>query len=181
MPAGEPLRLLSLLSAPERLRIFSAVVLGATTTDDAAELAGVPAREALRCLGRLERGGLVERRGARWAARPDVLGDAVAAASAPDPPDLPEDDGAGAESVVAAFTRDGRIVAIPVRRSERLLLLDHVARAFEPGIRYTEADVNAVLRSIYTDHATLRRSLVDEGFLDRDTGHYWRCGGTVDL
>jgi hypothetical protein len=27
----------------------------------------------------------------------------------------------------------------------------------------------------------LRRHLVDEGFLDRDHGRYWRTGGRVDL
>jgi hypothetical protein len=30
-------------------------------------------------------------------------------------------------------------------------------------------------------HAALRRYLVDEGFLDRDHGRYWRTGGRVDV
>lgn len=76
---------------------------------------------------------------------------------------------------------DGRIVALPAKRSKRLVLLDHVARAFEIGVRYPERDVDAVLRAFYDDHASLRRYLVDEGFLTRDHGIYWRSGGSVVL
>jgi hypothetical protein len=40
--------------------------------------------------------------------------------------------------------------------------------------------VNAIVGAFFNDHAALRRYLVDEGFLDRDTGVYWRAGGRVD-
>lgn len=32
-----------------------------------------------------------------------------------------------------------------------------------------------------TDHVTLRRHLVDEGVLSRETGECWRSGGWVDV
>ena len=35
--------------------------------------------------------------------------------------------------------------------------------------------------AFFNDHAALRRYLVDEGFLDRDHGVYWRAGGRVDV
>lgn len=79
------------------------------------------------------------------------------------------------------FVRDGRIVAMPARPARRRLLLDCVAQAFEPGLRYPEAVVDDVLRVVCEDHAVLRRYLVDEGFLSRQAGIYWRSGGTVDL
>jgi hypothetical protein len=31
------------------------------------------------------------------------------------------------------------------------------------------------------DYAALRRSLIEEGFLARDHGEYWRVGGRVDV
>ena len=78
------------------------------------------------------------------------------------------------------FIRDGKITAVPARRARRRLLLDQVAQAFEPGRKYPEAAVDAVLKSIFDDHCTLRRYLVDEAFMSRDTaGLYWRAGGTV--
>ena len=87
---------------------------------------------------------------------------------------MPED------AVLRNFMRDGRIVAMPAKRSRRLILLDHVAGQFEVGVRYQEGEVNLKLRSLHDDYATLRRHLVDEGFLSREHGEYWRTGGTVD-
>lgn len=80
------------------------------------------------------------------------------------------------------FVKNRRITAIPARRAARLLLLDLVAQAFEPGRRYEEAAVNEILRTVYDDHATLRRYLVDEELLSRTPdGTYWRSGGTVPV
>ena len=76
---------------------------------------------------------------------------------------------------------DGRLITLPAKRSKRLVVLDHLAQRFEPGRRYPEADVNDLLRPVHEDVAMLRRYLVDEGFLDRAGGVYWRIGGTVDL
>lgn len=50
----------------------------------------------------------------------------------------------------------------------------HLASRFEPGRSYDEAEVNAILADDAPDHATLRRHLVDEGFLRRDHGTYRR-------
>lgn len=76
---------------------------------------------------------------------------------------------------------DGRITTLPARRSRRLVLLDHIAQMFDIGVRYDEATVNRMLRTLHDDYAALRRYLVDEGFLSRDHGEYWRSGGTVDV
>jgi len=81
-----------------------------------------------------------------------------------------------------AFIRDGRITAVPAKRIRRRLLLDQVAQAFEPGRRYPEAVVSEVLKSLYDDHAALRRYLVDEELMSRTAdGTYWRSGGTVTI
>jgi hypothetical protein len=80
-----------------------------------------------------------------------------------------------------AFIRDGRIAVLPAKRTSRLLLLDRVAQAFEPGRRYPEPVVNEILKAVFDDHCSLRRHLVDEVFLARTAaGIYWRAGGTVD-
>jgi hypothetical protein len=78
------------------------------------------------------------------------------------------------------FVRDGRITALPARRAPRLLLLNLVAQAFEPGRRYDEAVVNETLKALHDDHAALRRYLVDEELMSRTPdGTYWRSGGTA--
>jgi hypothetical protein len=77
------------------------------------------------------------------------------------------------------FVRNGRIGTMPARRSRRRLLLDTIAQAFEPGVRYPERRVSLFLGELHPDFATLRRYLVDEDFLSRSGGEYWRTGGTV--
>ena len=61
----------------------------------------------------------------------------------------------------------------------RLEILDLLAQQFEPGERYGETEVNNRLRAFHQDVAALRRYLVEEGFLDRAEGRYWRSGGSV--
>ena len=38
-----------------------------------------------------------------------------------------------------------------------------------------------VLGRFHPDFAALRRYLVDEGFMERRGGFYWRAGGTFDV
>jgi hypothetical protein len=76
--------------------------------------------------------------------------------------------------VQLAFFRDGRLTSLPSKRSVRLAALAVLARRFERGRRYPEREVNALLADDAPDVATLRRLLVDEGFLARAGGEYWR-------
>ena len=96
----------------------------------------------------------------------------------PVPPDVVDPQAA---AVFRAFFVDGRLTTMPARRSKRLIVLDHIARIFEPGVDYPETEVNVYLRAFHPDFAMLRRYLVDEGFLSRDHGRYWRTGGGVVL
>lgn len=84
-------------------------------------------------------------------------------------------------AVFRAFFVRGRLATMPAKRSKRLLVLDRLARVFEPGVRYPETEVNALMRTFHPDVAMLRRYLVDEGFLTRDHGIYLRSGGGVDV
>lgn len=85
------------------------------------------------------------------------------------------------QQVLDRFFEDGRLVLMPTRRAKRLVVLDQVAQLFELGRTYPEHEVNALLAPIHPDVPALRRHLVDEQFLSRDTGVYWRSGGTVDV
>ena len=85
------------------------------------------------------------------------------------------------DAVVGRFVKDGRLVIMPSKRSKLLLVLDHLAQEFEPGRTYAEREVNVVLGGYHDDFAALRRYLVDEGYLTREGGVYWRSGGTVDV
>ena len=88
-------------------------------------------------------------------------------------------DALGRDQQLRNFVRDRRIAAMPAKLSRRRALLAEVAQVFEPGVRYPEQTVNDALRRLFDDHAALRRYLVDEQFMDRADGEYWRIGGPV--
>ena len=81
------------------------------------------------------------------------------------------DDLRGAQSTLARATD-------PEVWSE--VILDWLAQRFEPGRRYSERMVNLTIGQVHADTAALRRYLVDEGFMAREGGEYWRIGGTTE-
>jgi hypothetical protein len=85
------------------------------------------------------------------------------------------------DELVGRFVKQGRLVIWPSKRSKLVPVLDHIAQDFEPGQTYPEREVNEVLLRWNDDFAALRRYLVDEGFLTREDGVYWRSGGTVEV
>jgi hypothetical protein len=95
-------------------------------------------------------------------------------------PDLPA---VAPEADVDAFERavlnnflgpDGRIKDLPAQQKKLLVILQHVAQAFEPGVRYTEKQVKAILSRFYDDTTTVRRLLVDFHLVARESGIYWK-------
>ena len=85
------------------------------------------------------------------------------------------------QKVLRAFVQDGRLVRFPAKRGKQLVVLDRLSTLFEPGRTYEEVEVNRILMAVHDDYVTLRRSLVDFEFLDREFGIYWRCGGTFEI
>jgi hypothetical protein len=71
---------------------------------------------------------------------------------------------------------DGKLKTIPAQRKKLEAVLHHVVKAFEPGKRYTEKDVNEILSRFHQDTATLRRELVGFKMMQREGGggEYWR-------
>lgn len=55
------------------------------------------------------------------------------------------------------------------------VILKHLAREFELGVQYPEAKVNQILGRYHEDYAALRRYMVDNGFLQREKGLYWKA------
>ncbi len=65
-----------------------------------------------------------------------------------------------------------RLLLIPVNRKKRDIILNWLAGRFAPGRRYPEREVNAILKQHHDDYATLRRALIDGGWLARTDGVY---------
>jgi hypothetical protein len=170
-----PALVLGRLADARRLRVFSAVALGASSVSETAERAGLSEDETARALAHLAGIGLVRQGEGGLEVDTRVLAEAARAASTPRR--RPEITGATPEqeAVVRNFvTADGRLRALPAREGKRRLVLEWVATRFEPGRLYTEKEVNGVLLGVFDDPASLRRHLVDEGLFSRDAGTYRR-------
>lgn len=78
--------------------------------------------------------------------------------------------------ILADYTANGRLRQIPARQKKLLVILRWLAGQFEPGRRYTEPEVNEMLRRYHEDYAYLRRELIDFHLLEREGGGglYWR-------
>jgi hypothetical protein len=182
--AEHPDDILRALADPERLEIAGALARGESSARGLAEALGIRLERVRKHLNRLAAAGVVRLRDdratyrldpetLRWAAEqvgpPRHAGLALGAAN--------EDE----EAVLRAFFRDGRLREVPAKESKRRIVLERIALEFDPGVRYDENEVNAMLGRYFNDHAALRRYLVDGGFLERDHGEYWRAGGRVDV
>jgi hypothetical protein len=183
-----PGAVLACLGDETRLRVFSAVALGATSEESVMTATGLDRRQVRRALDRLGGAGLVVglglgpgqgelsvaverlRQSARLAGRMRQADDAKDLGATPEQ-----------AAVLRGFLVDGRLVSIPAARGKRMVLLDFLAQRFEPGKIYPERKVNLLLGRVHDDFAALRRYLVDEEFLERRGGFYWRSGGSFDL
>src|SRR3954465_6906585 len=173
--------LVGLLADPARLKVVAALALGAGTIEEVSEASGLTLKDVALAARRLSRAGLVPGEGHALALHAERLGAAAGAAaeSAPAPEPLSSDP--AEDAVLSAFVRDGRLVSIPAQRTKRRVVLEHIVRVFEPGVRYPEREVNALLAVWHADVAALRRYLVDEGLLTREAGVYCAAGGWVDV
>jgi len=179
-----PAAVLAALADGDRLRCYAAAVLhGPLGEDELVELAGVAPTRVARAVRRLVAVGLLELIDGALQAPPGRWSEAARAAGRlrplRDPTDLGADEAAAV--ILRRFFRDGRLTVIPTQRTKRLAVLDLLAQQFEPGRVYPEAAVNETLSGFHPDFAFLRRLLVDEDFLERRGGFYWRSGGTFEI
>ena len=80
------------------------------------------------------------------------------------------------QQVLREHTLGRKLIRLPAKQKKTLVIIRWLATLFEPERFYTEAEVNAVLKAVYAeDYVSLRRDLVDMGYLRRERGggKYW--------
>jgi len=70
---------------------------------------------------------------------------------------------------------DGRFKGIPSQQKKLEVILRYLVGKFEPGIRYTEKQVNEIIGRYHEDTAGLRRDLINFKLMQREGGggRYW--------
>lgn len=169
-----------LLAEEDRRKVVAALILseGPCDTSQIAEATGLVSRTVIDACGRLLAAGLIRDDAAGFELVDQVFQLAARAEVAPSPPSDHDDQSADVARVLDMAFKNGKLVQWPAKRTKRLVVLDYLSQQFDIGKRYEEAEVNDRLRVFDDDVATMRRYLVDEQFLDRGAGEYWRCGGS---
>ncbi|MFZ7120841.1 MAG: DUF2087 domain-containing protein [Eubacteriaceae bacterium] len=70
---------------------------------------------------------------------------------------------------------NGRIKTFNMKEKNRIVVLKQIIKRFETERRYTEKEVNKILKDVYEDFVTIRRYLIEYGFMERldDCSEYW--------
>lgn len=78
--------------------------------------------------------------------------------------------------VLRDYTQGGQLLRIPNKHKKWLVILRWLATLFNADVLYSEKEINAIIAEVHpSDYATLRRGLVDMGYLRRERGggKYW--------
>jgi len=73
---------------------------------------------------------------------------------------------------------EGILLRFPKKEKRKIIVLLHLLKKFQAGTKYSEKQVNAILMDVYHDYATIRRYMIEYGFMDRkaDGSEYWVKG-----
>lgn len=73
------------------------------------------------------------------------------------------------------FDKTGHLKEFPSKEKKKIAVLRYILKNFKQGEKYNEKQVNLVLKRIYDDYVSIRRALIEYGFMDRkdDCSQYW--------
>jgi hypothetical protein len=82
------------------------------------------------------------------------------------------------EEIIKAYFKegtDGPLSIFPKKEKRKIVILKQLIQRFDPQLKYTEKEVNEILKKAYHDYVTLRRYFIEYGFMDRlpDGSSYW--------
>ena len=78
------------------------------------------------------------------------------------------------QKVIDTFFEYGKLKSIPAQQKKKRIVLEVIAQAFEYDRIYLEREVNILIANFHDDFCTIRRDMVGEKILNRDTRGYWR-------
>ena len=164
------------LADAERLKIAGLLGVEALTMEEAAQRLGMEPAQVAHHLDVLMATGLAHKEGSSYRLDSQELEKLTRKVLAQSHPPAPEYEGDEFEvkTLRAYISRDGSLKSIPNQQKKLIVILKHLAKDFEPGVKYPEAQVNRILGRYHEDYAALRRFMADNGLLQREKGIYWR-------
>jgi hypothetical protein len=175
---SEILSFVKAMASAERLRIIGVLVRGRASQTQIAGQLGMPVRDVFNHLSFLANVGVVhesdglydlDEKAIESFARGHFEGKRPAYEAKEEPEDV--------RKVLKNFLNaDGSLKQIPPQGNKLLIILNFIVDAFEFDTNYTEKEINTILRRFHVDTAALRRYLVDNGLMARESDgtRYWR-------
>ncbi|WP_243297993.1 DUF2087 domain-containing protein [Bacillus litorisediminis] len=82
------------------------------------------------------------------------------------------------EKVLATYFKqgpDGPLDSFPSKEKRKIIVLQQILNRFDINKKYTEREVNEVIKTAYPDFATIRRYFIEYGFMERnkECTQYW--------
>ena len=77
------------------------------------------------------------------------------------------------DRVIRSFFEYGKLKSIPSQRKKERIILEEIAKSFEPGRIYSEREVNIIIADFHDDFCTIRRDMIGENIMARENGSYW--------
>lgn len=78
------------------------------------------------------------------------------------------------QKVIDTFFAYGKLKAIPAQRKKERIILEEIVKAFAFDRIYSEREVNIIIADYHDDFCSIRRDMIAEKLLARDTKGYWR-------
>lgn len=180
---NELLKFFKALADANRLKIVGLLAQGEYTVEQMAEMLNLRPSTVSHHLTRLSKAGLVSARSESYyniyrleAKTLEALSKRLLAKETFPAVTAEVDLDAYDRKVINTFCEpDGRIRQFPAQQKKFEVILRFVIQAFEPGVRYTENQVNEILKTYSDDTATLRRGFIDYQMMHRDAdgSEYW--------
>ena len=79
------------------------------------------------------------------------------------------------ENVIKNYIKEDRLTVFPSKEKKKIIILQYFMKKFELNRSYSEKEVNEIIKQLYDDYVTVRRYLIEYGFMERnnDCSQYW--------
>ena len=76
------------------------------------------------------------------------------------------------------ITEPLNLKSFPTKEKRKIVVLRKISTLFKSGKKYSEIQINTILKPVYADFVTIRRYLIEYGFMERtkDCKEYWLKG-----
>lgn len=187
MTEAEAVRLFKCLADKSRLQIVKSLILEDMYVERLAERLGLSAATVSFHLKKLADAGLVVSHKSQYytmyslcrqAFQPSIL--EILQEKSDEADEQTRREEAYRRKVLDAFFRYGKLKSIPAQRKKERIVLEEIVRSFAFDRIYSEREVNLILADFHDDFCQIRRDMISEGLMDRNSKGYWRIPPTAE-